>query len=137
MTYHTDTDRIPATADATMMHILTHGFSSPEERRHGFRAISGGTIKRVSGRIGRTENGWWHKDTGDMSVSRERRQAAKKRADDALLAEELRGLLTAPRSKHRVMRQIEVVRVRTTKDGTRHVVGRQFCNVECKLRRQK
>ncbi len=72
-----------------------------------------------------------------MSVSRDRRQAANKRADDAQLADELRALFAAPRSKHRVMRQVEVVRVRTTEDGVRHVVDREFCNVECKRPRQK
>ena len=162
MTNRMHNDGIHATADATMMHILTHGFSSSRgNRRDDFRVIAGGTIKRL-GRIGRSENGYWHKDTADMSANHERRQAARKRAEDALLAEEIRGLFTVKtlggrqtttidkraltagidgertgrRSKRPVvMREVEVVHVKTV-DGFRHVVKREVHQVECKRARQ-
>jgi hypothetical protein len=138
MTNRTHNDGIPATADANMMHILTHGFSdySRDNRRSDFRTIAGGNIKRV-GRIGRTENGWWHRDTVDMSVARERRQAAMRRDEEALLAEEIRDLTDRRSRLNLVMRKVEVVHVRTTDAGIRLVVDRKFCNVECKRARQK
>jgi hypothetical protein len=161
MTNRNHIDGIPATADATMMHILTHGFSSSRgNRRNSFSVIAGGTIKRL-GRTGRTENGYWHKDDADMSADHIRRQAATKRADDALLAAEIRDLFTVKAlgrrsvttidknalnasvvgvqtrraKRQRVMREVEVVHVKTV-NGARRVVKREVQQVECKRARQ-
>jgi hypothetical protein len=126
MTHLSDNERIPATADATMMHILTHGFSSLHGNRRGLRST-----KR------RDEDTRLAGEIRSLITLKSTMGRATTIDSDALAAslDEGSWVRTAKLSKHRITRQVEVVRVRS-KDGVRHVVGREFCSVQYKRPRQ-
>jgi hypothetical protein len=118
-------DRIPATADATMLYILTYGFSAnPRHRKPAKR-----TAQKRASDISIAEA-----PRGVLTLKKVGARPATVTAN-SVLAASIGGAPSVRRSKRLiVMRNVEVVHVRTIR-GAQRVVKREVHQVECKRKR--